>query len=64
MILRGKKVILRPMSLKDASNFCQWLSDREVTKFLDRYDDPPSLKEEKEYISEQKKKERSYSVFD
>ncbi|MBN1779074.1 MAG: GNAT family N-acetyltransferase [Candidatus Buchananbacteria bacterium] len=54
--MKGKKVILRPVSLKDAPNFCRWLEDREVTKFLDRYDNPPTLKEEREYILEQRKK--------
>lgn len=49
-ILRGKKVILRPLSLKDAKNFCKWLSDPEVTRFLERHENPPTLKEERKWI--------------
>jgi len=53
IILKGKKVILRPLSLKDAPRFCKWLNDREMTKFLSVYDaPPPGLKEEKEWIQE------------
>lgn len=56
IILKGKKVILRPLSLKDALRFCKWLKDREVVKFLTMYDQaPPSLKEEQEWISQRQK---------
>ncbi len=56
-VIKGKSVILRPLSLKDAPNFCFWLSDMEVTKFLGMYEaKSPSLKEEKEWI---KKKQKS-----
>ncbi|MDX9892894.1 MAG: GNAT family protein [Patescibacteria group bacterium] len=51
IILKGKKVILRPLSLTDAPRFCQWLKDREVTKFLSIHDQPPpSLQEERDWI--------------
>ncbi|MFA6918980.1 MAG: GNAT family protein [Patescibacteria group bacterium] len=33
-ILKGKKVILKPMELCDAPNFVKWFKDKEVTKFL------------------------------
>lgn len=57
-ILKGRKVILRPLSLKDAPRFCQWLKDGEVTKFLALYydDGPLTLKEERQWISEQRRK--------
>lgn len=57
IIIGGKKVTLRPLSLKDAPNFCRWLADPEVTIFLDRYYEqgPPSLKEEREWIRKNQK---------
>jgi len=52
IILKGKLVTLRPLSLKDAPDYCRWLADREVTQFLSRWfhQGPPTLKEEKEWI--------------
>ena len=56
IILKGEKVILRPLSLKDAPNFCKWLADLEVTVFLATYEKtPPTLKEEREWIKETKR---------
>jgi len=50
-ILKGKKVILRPMRLSDAVYFCKWLGDPEVTNFLECYgESAPTLQEEKEYV--------------
>ncbi|OGY45446.1 MAG: hypothetical protein A2744_00405 [Candidatus Buchananbacteria bacterium RIFCSPHIGHO2_01_FULL_44_11] len=55
-VLKGKKVILRPMSFKDAPDYCRWLADQEVTKFLAIYDNkPPTLKEERQWIAAAKK---------
>lgn len=52
IILKGEKVVLRPLSLADAPRFCKWLKDREVTKYLSIYDQaPPSLKEERDWIA-------------
>jgi RimJ/RimL family protein N-acetyltransferase len=34
MILKGKKVILRPIQMSDAPRFVKWLNDPEVHKFL------------------------------
>ncbi|MDD2807896.1 MAG: GNAT family protein [Patescibacteria group bacterium] len=52
IILKGRRVILRPLSLKDAPRFCQWLTDPEVTTFLAHYYEQgaPSLKEERAWI--------------
>jgi len=51
IIVKGKKVILRPLSIKDARRFCQWIADREVTKFLSIYDQAPlTLKEEQDWL--------------
>ena len=56
VILKGKKVILRPLSLKDAPRFCAWLKDTEVTKFLGIHHlKSPSLAEEREWIKEAKR---------
>jgi len=57
LIIKGKNIILRPMSLRDAPKFCEWLGDKEVTQFLNLHDsNPPTIKEEREYILEQKRK--------
>lgn len=57
IILKGKMVVLRPLSLKDAPRFCQWLADDEVTKFLAHYYEsgPPTLKNERNWIIKAKK---------
>ena len=56
IILKGKKVILRPLSLNDAPRFCQWMADPELTTFLSVHDrSVPTLKEEREWIREAKK---------
>lgn len=34
MILKGEKIILRPMRVTDASLYVRWLNDPEVNKFL------------------------------
>ncbi len=34
MILKGQKVILRPLRLSDAKTFVKWFNDPEVNKFL------------------------------
>ncbi|MFA6376238.1 MAG: GNAT family protein [Candidatus Paceibacterota bacterium] len=63
IILKGKLVTLRPLSLKDAPNFCRWFDDLEVTTYLARYNNAaPSLKEEREYIKDIKKK-KNYLNF-
>ncbi len=49
-ILKGKKVILRPMSLKDAANFVRWFNDETVTRFLGRQNTGITLNQEKAYI--------------
>lgn len=55
-VIKGKNVVLRPLSLLDAPRFVAWLSDSEVTKFLDRKEDPPTLREERQWILETKRK--------
>lgn len=50
-------MILRPMTMRDAKNFCRWLRDEEVTKLLldDNTKPPPSVRSEKKYIIEKNK---------
>jgi hypothetical protein len=52
IILTGKNVVLRPLALNDATNFCRWLADPELTQFLSRWrhQGPPTRKEEREWI--------------
>ena len=64
IILKGKKVILRPFVLKDAERFCQWLADREVTKFLGVYydDPPPTLAEEKSWVKRARQDQNNFRL--
>jgi len=63
VVLKGNKVVLRPLSVKDAARFCRWLKDREVTKFLSIYDlAPPSLKEEREWIKKKSKSDVRFAI--
>ena len=63
IILKGKKVILRPLSLNDAPRFCRWLADQEVTKFLAIYESPaPSVKEEMEWIKKARRDKNNFRL--
>lgn len=53
MILKGKKVILRPVKIKDAPRYVKWFNNPAVNKFLSRR--KLTLKEEKKWIKNQKK---------
>lgn len=55
-ILRGKNVVLRPLRLSDAPAFCRWFKDPSVTRFLQRHEDPPSLREERAYVRSQQRR--------
>lgn len=50
MILKGKKIVLRPTRLKDAQLFVKWSSDPEVNKFTSR--EKTLLKEEQKRIKD------------
>lgn len=63
--IHGKNVVLRPLLMSDAKNFCLWLSDPEVTVFLQIHGEPPpTLSEEKKYIISTKKdlSKRQFSI--
>lgn len=64
-ILKGKKVILKPMTLKDAPNFVHWFNDEAVTKFLGRQNTGITLNEEKKYIKKiaRNKEQISWSIY-
>jgi len=59
--LKGKLVILRPLSLKDAPDFCRWFADPELTKFLFpwQHQAQPTLREERDWINESFKKKNN-----
>lgn len=53
IILKGKRITLRPVELSDAAIFVPWFSDPVVTKYLNRYQGgkkPFTLAEEKKWI--------------
>lgn len=52
-IIRGRGVILRPLRRTDAPDYCRWLADSEVTRFLQRHENPPTRREELRYIADQ-----------
>jgi len=66
IVLKGKLVNLRPLSIKDAPNFCRWFEDEEVTMFISlRGRGAPSLKQEKEWIKKnQRSKDNAYFCID
>jgi RimJ/RimL family protein N-acetyltransferase len=63
MVLKGKKVILRPIRLSDAPRFVKWLNDTGITKFLQRRK-RLTLKQEKKWISEalRSKSQKSFII--
>lgn len=61
MILKGEKVILRPIIMADAPRFVKWLSDPEVNKFTSRK--RMNLKEEKQWIKGLSKKLKTEKHF-
>jgi RimJ/RimL family protein N-acetyltransferase len=52
MILKGKKVILRPIKMSDAPRFVKWLNDREVYQYLQAHDRRLTLKKELKWIKQ------------
>ena len=51
-VLKNKLVVMRPPRLADAPNYCRWLANPEVTRFLQRHEDPPTLREERQFLRE------------
>lgn len=52
-VLKNKLVTLRPPRMSDAPNYCAWFANPEVTRFLERHEDPPTLREERKFLLEQ-----------
>lgn len=48
-MIRGEKVVLRPLELGDAANLTRWLNDNEVTAYLSFWM-PATVKAEEEWI--------------
>ncbi len=65
MILKGKKVILRPIKIDDAKRFVKWVNDEEIAKLMGAREKKITLKEEKEWIKNLSKKwrvERHFAI--
>ena len=61
--LKGKKVILRQISLRDAQRFCRWLADPEVVNTLAAGDSSvPTLRAERDWIR-QARREKNKVIF-
>ena len=54
-ILKGKKVVLKPLKISQAEIFLRWFSDSEINKFLGRDFGSLNLKKEKEFINKSNK---------
>lgn len=50
MILKGKKIILRPLSMKDAAQLTKWMQDREIARLVRGQKKKLNLKEVKKWI--------------
>lgn len=64
-ILKGKKVILKPIKVNEAKNYLRWSKDPKVTKFLSTFRPGLSLKKEKEIIKNfrKSKTEINWSIY-
>lgn len=63
MIIKGKKLILRPIRLSDASRFVKWVNDPEVNKLLRGNTKKITLKEERKWIKSLPKKVKTEKQF-
>lgn len=63
-ILKGEKIILRPIKNSDAQKFVKWLDDEEIRKFLNAQPKGISLKEEKKWIKSlsKNKTEKQFAI--
>lgn len=60
-VLKGKRIILRPLKLKDAPNFVRWFKDREVIQHTLRQE-PISMREELRFIRKVRR-EKNHAVL-
>lgn len=49
-ILKGGKIILKPVNIKEAANYVKWFTDKEVTQFLSMDGKGLTLKKEKDLL--------------
>ena len=61
MILKGQKVILRPVKMDDAPRFVKWFNDAEVNKFLNLR--KVNLIDEKKWVKQKIKNKNSGDLF-
>lgn len=59
-ILKGKKVILKPLHISQAENYFRWLKDEKVNKFLSADFNDLNLKKETAYIKKSNKEKNSF----
>ncbi len=59
IILKGKRLTLRPVKIADAEKFFKWLKDKEVIKYL-TVQKVKNLKEEQSYIKKINKEKDRY----
>jgi len=57
MILKGKKVILRPIKLSDAERFVKWFNDPQFNKFMSQR--AVTLQKEREWIKSLSKRKKT-----
>lgn len=60
MIIKGKNVLLRPITLADAERFVVWFNDPEVNKFLHRRS--MTFEQEKEWINSLPKNQQEFNL--
>lgn len=63
MVIKGKKVILRPIRLEDARRFVGWVNDQETGKLLRGHNKKITLKEERAWIRGLRKKIKTEKQF-
>ncbi len=62
MILRGKKVIIKPLAEKHLPVCFRWVQDPEVTRFT-RFPIPKNMKAEREWYREMRKRSQTNKLF-
>jgi RimJ/RimL family protein N-acetyltransferase len=58
-ILRGEKVILKPFALNQAENYVRWFRDKEVDKYLGSDHSGLTLRKEREFIKQSRRKKNA-----
>lgn len=62
MILKGKKVILRPVTVSDTNRLHRWINDKKINRFLGT-EIPISLNKERKIVRKMSQPSKSYKHF-